>query len=190
MVSDSQLPRLRKLSLCNYCYTTPAYPYMAIGAAPRAQGSWGCVRTAYLSDYSTEIFISWPKNMPDVPNVHARQTRLPRCKCDQHRRRRRRWYPNATVAVGHVEPLEPSLLVPFSAPISQNALNCSILVRTCLQGILRNHDGDRPSPGQGSYQRWRERGVHMSRTDTSSSWTSTYDVTTPKQNVAHLDERR
>jgi hypothetical protein len=40
-----------------------------------------------------------------VPNVHARQTRLPRCKCDQHRRRRRRWYPNATVAVGHVEPL-------------------------------------------------------------------------------------
>ena len=40
-----------------------------------------------------------------VPNVHARQTRLPRCKCDQHRRRRRRWYPSATVAVGHVEPL-------------------------------------------------------------------------------------
>ena len=96
---------LRKLSLCNYCYTTPAYPYMAIGAAPRAQGSWGCVRTAYLSDYSTEIFISWPKNMPDVPNVHARQTRLPRCKCDQHRRRRRRWYPDATGAAGHVEPL-------------------------------------------------------------------------------------
>jgi hypothetical protein len=29
----------------------------------------------YLSDYSTEFFISWPKNMPDVPNVHARQTR-------------------------------------------------------------------------------------------------------------------
>ena len=40
-----------------------------------------------------------------VPNVHARQTRLPRCKCDQHRRRRRRWYPSATVAVGHAEPL-------------------------------------------------------------------------------------
>jgi hypothetical protein len=62
--------------------TTPAYPYMAIGAAVRAKGSWGCVRTAYLSDYSTEILISWPKNMPDVPNVHARQTRLPRCKCN------------------------------------------------------------------------------------------------------------
>jgi hypothetical protein len=48
---------------------------MAIGAAVRAKGSWGCVRTAYLSDYSTNFFISWPKNMPDVPNVHARQTR-------------------------------------------------------------------------------------------------------------------
>ena len=124
----------------------------------------------YLSDYSTEIFISWPKNMPDVPNVHARQTRLPRCKCDQHRRRRRRWYPSATVAVGHVEPLETvAVLVPFSAPISQNALNCSILFRTCLQKFLRNHDGDRPSPGQGSYQRWRERGVHRPRTNRSSS---------------------
>jgi hypothetical protein len=52
-------------------------------------------------------------------------------------------------------------------------------LRTCLQGFLRNHNGDRPSPGQGSYQRWRERGVHRSRTDTSSSWTSMYDVTTP-----------
>ena len=77
----------------------------------------------------------------------------------------------------------------FQLHIHQNALNCSILFRTCLQKFLRNHDGDRPSPGQGSYQRWRERGVHRSRTDTSSSWTSTYDVTTPKQNVAHLDER-
>ena len=59
--------------------------------------------------------------------------------------------------------------MPFSAPISQNPLNCSILFRTCLQGFLRNHDGDRPSPGQGSYQRWRERGVHRSRTNRSSS---------------------
>ena len=118
---------LRKLSLCNYCYTTPAYPYMAIGAAPRAQGSWGCVRTAYLSDYSTEIFISWPKNMPDVPNVHARQTRLPRCKCDQHRRRRRRWYPNATVAVRHAEPLGS---VAACAVFSSNLSKCSKLLHS------------------------------------------------------------
>ena len=44
-------------------------------------------------------------DMPDVPNAHIRQTRLPRCKCDQHRRRRRRRYPSATGAAGHVEPL-------------------------------------------------------------------------------------
>jgi hypothetical protein len=42
--------------------------HTAIGAAARAQGSWGCIRTGYLSDYSTEFFISWQKNMPDVPN--------------------------------------------------------------------------------------------------------------------------
>ena len=38
-----------------------------------------------------------------VPNVHARQTRLPRCKCEQRRRWRCRWYPTATEVVGHVE---------------------------------------------------------------------------------------
>ena len=57
----------------------------------------------------------------------------------------------------------------FQLHIHQNALSCSILFRTCLQGFLRNHDGDRLSPGQGSYQRWRERGVHRSRTNRSSS---------------------
>ena len=38
-----------------------------------------------------------------VPNVHARQTRLPRCKCEQRRRWRCRWYPTATEVVGHIE---------------------------------------------------------------------------------------
>ena len=116
---------LRKLSLCNYCYTTPAYPYMAIGAAVRAKGSWGCVRTAYLSDYSTENFILWPTGMPDVPNVHARRTRLPRCKCDQHRRRRRRWYPTATGVVRHTELLGA---VAASAVFSSNPPKCSKLL--------------------------------------------------------------
>ena len=73
------------------------------------------------------IFISWPTGMPDVPNVHARQTRLPRCKCDQHRRRRRRWYPNATVAVGHVEPLGT---VAACAVFSSNLSKCSKLLHS------------------------------------------------------------
>ena len=38
-----------------------------------------------------------------VPNVHARQTRLPRYKCEQRRRWRCRWYPTATEVVGHIE---------------------------------------------------------------------------------------
>ena len=62
-----------------------------------------------------------------VPNVHARQTRLPRCKCDQHRRRRRRWYPSATVAVGHVEPLET---VAACAVFSSNLSKCSKLLHS------------------------------------------------------------
>jgi hypothetical protein len=29
-------------------------------------------KNGVFSDYSTEIFISWSKNVPDVPNVHVR----------------------------------------------------------------------------------------------------------------------
>jgi hypothetical protein len=145
----------------------------------------------YSSDYSTEIFISWPTITPDVPNVHARQTRLPRCKCNQRRRWRHRWYlyPTATGVVGHIEPLGT---VAARAVFSSNPPKCSKLLlsisATDFKDFRQNHAGDRPSSGQGSYQRWRERGVHRSRTDTPSSEVVRMFRRSRLQNVAHLAE--
>jgi hypothetical protein len=117
--------------------------YMAIGVAARAQGSWWGIMAVYLSDYATEICISWPTDMPDVPNVpnvHVRQTRLPRCKCKQHRRWHHRWYPTATAYRGRrtyrTTRNRVAVLEPFSAPIHQNASNCSFLPPHLTSRIL------------------------------------------------------
>jgi hypothetical protein len=77
--------------------------------------------------FDRNLYFMAHRHIRYVPNVHARQTRLPRCKCDQHRRRRRRWYPNATVAVGHVEPLET---VAACAVFSSNPSKCSKLLHS------------------------------------------------------------
>jgi hypothetical protein len=73
--------------------------YMAIGAAARAQGSWGCIRTAYLSDYATEMCISCDGQKTCQMcqmRIFDRDSTSEIHKCNQHRRWRRRWYLTAT----------------------------------------------------------------------------------------------
>jgi hypothetical protein len=79
---------------------------------------------ASLSRFSSRNALLWRTDMPDVPNVHVRQTRLPISKCKQHRRWRRRWYPTATGVVGQLGTVAARA---FLAPIHQSAPNSSFL---------------------------------------------------------------
>ena len=106
----------------------------------------GCAKCACAADATSEMQVrSTPATAPQM--VPQRYSGRRTCRTARNRRCLCRFQLQATK-------------IPQTAPF---------YLRTRLQGILRNHDGDRLSPGQGSYQRWRERGVHRSRTNRSSS---------------------
>jgi hypothetical protein len=100
-------------------------------------------------------------DMPDVRNAHIRQTRLPRCKCEQRRRWRCRWYPTATEAVGHIELLGT---VATRAVFSSNPPKCTKLLLSISAPAFKDFRQNMmaPSVGQANVL-WSEMQMALTR---------------------------
>jgi hypothetical protein len=152
------------LAKATYAYSFFVRLYGHRGSCKGARQLVGHKGGVFKRLFDRNLYFMAHTGMPDVPNVHARQTRLPRCKCNQHRRRRRRWYPTATGVVGHIELLGT---VAARAVFSSNPPSCSkLLLSTSVPDFKAFRQNVMATGPRTARVRTNagERGLHRSRT--------------------------